>query len=104
MLPLPLDDELIGTLVIAGLVTERRHTPRRQRVISLHPAFTAPVRMIDRIHHDAAHGGPDSHMPLASGLPDGDVLMIEVADLADRGDALHIHQSDFPGRKLHMRI
>src|SRR5207247_7836321 len=104
MLLLPLHDELIGSFVIARLVTERRNSPRRHGVIALYSAFTAAMRMIHRVHDNTAHRWPDSHMPLAAGLANGDVLMIEIAHLADRGDALHIDQSHFPGRKLHVRI
>src|SRR5439155_20186527 len=93
MLLLPLHDELVRSVVVACLVTERRNSPRRHGVITLHPPFTTAVRMIHRVHDHAAHRGPDSHMPLAAGLSNRDVLMIDIADLTDRGDALHIHQS-----------
>src|SRR6266516_969699 len=84
MLLLPLHDELIGALVIARLVTQGRNAPQRHRVIPLHSPFTATMRVIHRVHDDAADCRPDSHMPLAPCFSNRDVLMVEIADLTDR--------------------
>jgi hypothetical protein len=58
--------------------------------------------MIDRIHNDAAYGGAFSHMTRTARFPDGDVLVIEITDLAYGRYAFDIDQPRFPGRKLHV--
>src|SRR5690349_7604794 len=93
LLALPLHNELIGSLVIPSLVAQCRDAPRSHGVITLHAAFTAAVRMIDRIHHHTTDCWTDSHMTRAAGLTDGDVLMIKVANLPDGCEAINIHQS-----------
>src|SRR5437868_14253646 len=92
LLALPLHNELVRSFVVARLVTQRGLAPWRHRVITLHAAFTAAVRMIDGIHHDAAHCRPDAFMPCWPSLTDSDIFMIEIADLSDRCEAIHIHQ------------
>src|SRR2546425_10978749 len=88
LLVFPLHDELIGSFVVACLVAQRRHAPGRQRMVAFYTPLTAAMRVIDRIHHHAPHRPPDSHVPRAARLSDGDVFMVEVAHLADRGNAL----------------
>src|SRR5215831_7187096 len=95
LLTLPLHDELLSSFVVSRLVAQRRLAPGRHRVISLHASFTAAVRMIDGIHHDAAICGPDTHVASAPGLSDRHILVIEIADLPDRGDTVDIHQPNF---------
>src|SRR5437667_6512067 len=90
LLALPLHNELVRSFVVARLVTQRRHTPRRHRVITLHPAFTAAVRMIDRIHHDAAHRRPNAFMTRAPRFTDSHIFLIEITDLPDGCEAIDI--------------
>src|SRR4051812_10397652 len=63
-------------------------------------AFTTAVRVIHRVHHDAAVGRLDSHPALAPGFADGDVLVIGVANLADGRHAIDEHATGFAGRQL----
>ena len=42
----------------------------------------------------AAHLGPAAHVPRATGLAEALVLVVEVADLADRGHAAHVDPAD----------
>src|SRR5262245_33292005 len=90
LLRLPLHDEFVGSFVVAGLVAQCRFAPRRHRVIPLHTSFTAAMRMIDWVHDHATIRRPDSHMPCAAGFSDCDVFMIEIPDLPDRRDTVHI--------------
>src|SRR6185312_7619256 len=54
-------DHAVGALVAARLVALGRLTPRRHRMASARGlAFTTAVRMVDRVHHHAAHGGTDA--------------------------------------------
>src|SRR5262245_46248639 len=80
---LPLHNELVGALVVPCLVAERRLAPRSHGVIALHAAFTATVRMIHRVHHDAANGRANAHVTDATSLAQRHVFMIQIADLAD---------------------
>src|SRR5262245_57948491 len=67
-------------------------------------AFTATERVIDRVHRHAAHVRPLSHPPTAPGLADRHVLVIEVADLADRRIALDVNLANLTRRHLHRRV
>src|ERR1051325_9486047 len=102
LLALPLHNELVRSFVVACLVTQRRHTPRGHRVITLNAAFTAAMRMIDGIHHDTAYRRPNAFMTRSAGLTDSDIFMIEIADLSDRCEAIHIHQPHFAGWQFHV--
>jgi hypothetical protein len=50
-----LDNHAIGALAAARLRAQGRKRPRRDRMISLHAAFTAAVRVVHRVHGHAAH-------------------------------------------------
>src|SRR5205823_5598125 len=87
----PLNDETVCALRIARLVALRRHAPRRNRMPAARRfAFTAAERMIHGIHRDAAHVRALAQPAAAAGLADRYVLMVDVADLADRRVALDI--------------
>src|SRR5512146_6663 len=67
-------------------------------------ALAAAVRVIYRVHGDAAVGGTDALPPIASRFADRYVLVIRVADLADSGHALGKHLARFAGRQLEQRV
>src|SRR5690348_13263259 len=67
-------------------------------------AFTAAERMVDRVHRHAADVRTLTEPAAAAGLADRDVLVIEVADLADRGEALHVDLADLARRHLDRRV
>src|SRR6266446_2339766 len=98
-----LNDLLVRTLVPAGLLAQRRESPRRLRVIALDLAFPAAVRMIHRIHGHAAHGGLDTAPPRASGLAERFIFMVKVANLANRGHAIDGKLAHFAAGHLHQR-
>src|SRR5262245_42072913 len=96
----PGHDVPVGRLAPPRLGALGRLAPRCHRVVAL-PATLAPAhRMVDRVHGDAAHRRPDAHPPGTPGLPDRDVLVVEVADLADGGEAVHVDQPDLAGGQL----
>src|SRR6202048_3912188 len=98
-----LNDLLVRTLVPAGLFAQRRESPRRLRVIALDLAFSSAVRMIHRVHGHAAHGGLDAAPPGASGLAKRFILMVKVANLANRGHAIDGKLANFAAGHLHQR-
>src|SRR5581483_1404435 len=81
------DDQLVRFLVLrARALAERRHAPRRHRMAAaLGLALAAAVRVVDRVHRGAADRGPLALPAAAAGLAPVDVLVVDVADLADRG-------------------
>src|SRR4029453_17038213 len=95
------DDVGVGRARAAPrLVALGRLAPRCHGVVALALALAATHRVVDRVHHGAAHGRPESLPAHAPGLADRHVLVIQVADLADGGHALDGHQPDFAGRQL----
>src|SRR5262245_3716680 len=73
------DDGLGGRLVLAGLLALGREAPRRDRMASARgAAFAAAVRVIDRVHGDAAIVRPPAQPARAAGLADRDVHVIRV--------------------------
>ena len=92
-------------LAVARLVALGRHAPRRHRMAAARRlAFAAAERMIDRVHRDAAHVRPLAQPAAAAGLADRHVLVIDVADLADRREALHVDLANLARRHLHRRV
>src|SRR5581483_3770446 len=88
--PAGADDQLVGLLVLAaGALAERRHAPRRHRVAAaLRLALAAAVRMVDGVHRGPAHCRPLAAPAATPRLAAGDVLVVDVADLADGRAAL----------------
>src|SRR5689334_635272 len=73
-------------------------------MVALRAPLAAAVRMIDRVHRDAAHARPPSAPARPSGLPVRDVLVLEVADLADRRPAGEADAAELAGRQLEQRV
>src|ERR671923_62078 len=88
LLPTPpaADDQAVGFLVLrARALAERGHAPRRHRVAAaLRLALAAAVRVVDGVHRGATHGRALAEPAAAARLAARDVLMVDVADLADR--------------------
>src|SRR5690242_6800177 len=66
-----LDNELVGALVVPGLLAQRREGPGRLRMIALYLAFAAAVRMIHGVHGHTANRRPDAAPARAPGLSEG---------------------------------
>ena len=62
----------------------------------------AAVRVVAGVHDGAADGRADAHVALAAGLAKVDVLMVDVADLADDCGAVHADETDFAGRETNL--
>ena len=50
-------------------------------------AFAAAMRMVDRVHGDAANARQLAEPAIAAGLADRDVRVVRVRHRADRGEA-----------------
>src|SRR5206468_7377344 len=79
------DDQLVRFLVLRTCaLAERRHAPRGDRMpAALRLALAAAVRVVDRVHRRAAHGRTLALPAAAARLAPRDVLVVDVADLAD---------------------
>ena len=95
-------------MLLARAVAERRHAPRRHRVAAGRGrALTAAVRVVDGVHRDAARLRAHAHVALAAGLADLHVLVIGVADRADRRAALgahHAHLARGQAQRRHVAV
>src|SRR3954463_15392805 len=97
------DDEAVALLVGAtgaalGLA------PRADRVAATGGlALTTAVRVVDRVHRDAADGRPLALPAHPAGLAPVDVRLLGVADLAHRGPAAGVDVADLAGRHAQLR-
>ena len=81
-------------LVVAGLLALGREAPRRDRMAAARgAAFAAAMRVIDRVHRDAAIVRTAAHPALAAGLADRDVHVVGVRHRADCRHAPAEHQA-----------
>src|SRR5262245_45610981 len=99
LLASPIHNEFVGALTVARLIAACRLAPRRHRMATARGlAFTAAVRVVHRIHRHTAVVRTLAHPALAAGLADRDVLVVEVADLADRRHAVDKNLARLAGR------
>ena len=81
------------------------YAPRGDRVTAARgAALAAAERVVDRVHGDAAHVRALAQPAAAAGLADRDVLVVEVADLADGGDAVEEELPDLARGHLHRDV
>src|SRR5882724_19369 len=79
------DDHRLRALVVARAVALCQRVPRRHlRLAFAGAAFAAAVRVVHRVHRDAAHGGTDALPAARTGLAVLAQVVLFVADLADR--------------------
>src|SRR5262249_31935645 len=98
-------DECVGPLVVTRLVATRRLAPRGYRVTAARSlSLTPAVRMVHRVHRDTAVVGTASLPAHAARLANGDVFVIGVADLPDRGHAVLQHLAGLARRQLDQRV
>jgi hypothetical protein len=62
------------------------------------------MRVIDWVHRDAAAVRLAIEPTAASGLANGDKLMLDVSDLTDCRRAFHQHHAAFAGWKADLRV
>src|SRR5262245_58688414 len=92
------DDHGVGALVLARLVALGQHGPRGYRVARGGlPALAAAMRVVDGVHRHAAHRRAHAAPAHPAGLADRFQRVLLVADLADRGAAVHVHLADLAG-------
>ena len=60
--------------------------------------------MVVRVHDRTSYGRADTHVSFSACLADGDQFVVDVADFADRGSAVHSDLSDFAGRKSYLSV
>src|SRR5262249_34358578 len=100
----PFNDELVSALVVARLVSARRLPPRRHGVASARSlALAAAVRMVHRVHRHAAHRRALAQPARASGLPDRNVLVLDVPHLSYGGHAVDRHDANLARRQPELR-
>src|SRR5437868_3027233 len=104
--PTAADDELVRLLVLCTrALAKRRHAPRCDRMAAaLRLALAAAVRVVDRVHRRAAHGGALALPAAAAGLAARDVLVVDVADLSDGGPARERDAAHLARRKAEHRM
>src|SRR5437667_12293060 len=91
-------NHLLRALVPARFITASRLAPGRYRIAAAGGlAFTTAVRMVHRIHRDAADVRPDSLPTRSPGFAQRDILMLDVAYLAHSRAALNRHAPHFAG-------
>src|SRR5690606_38906077 len=91
------DDELLGALVLARIVTLGRDTPRgdRMRVTLAGLRFTTTVRVVNRVHGSTTNGRADTAPALRASLAQLFQVVFVVADFTDGGAALDRHLTHF---------
>src|SRR5439155_4556272 len=89
LLTAAVDNESIRTFVISRLIAARRLSPRSHRMTAARSlAFAAAMRMIDRVHGNAAVYRAPSHPTNTSCLAYSDVFVIRIPHLSDGRHAL----------------
>src|SRR5690349_3822684 len=73
------------------------HTNRRA-------ALATTMGMVTRVHNRSAHFRPATHPALPSGLADPDILVIEVANLADSCQTINKYLTHFTGWHTQSRV
>lgn len=96
---------MLLVLVSPRLVTTGGLSPGRYRMsAAARFALTAAMRVIDRIHRNAAHFRTFSHPSAAASLTQRDILVFGIAYLADRCVADHRNLSNLARRHAKLSI
>ena len=67
-------------------------------------SFATSQGMVYGVHGDPPNPGIPSQPPGAARFAQGNILMIQIADLSYRSITIQMNQPDLPGRKLDMGI
>ena len=95
----------LGALVVAGLSALGGLAPGGHRVPAARGlALAAAVRVVHRVHGDAAVVRAAAQPALAARLAVGDVLVVEVAHLAHGGHAVHVDLAHLARGQLHLGV
>src|SRR2546421_10476102 len=100
------NDQLVGRLLrLARAQAEGWFAPRRLGIAAGPRLALAPaVRMVGGVHRRAAHRRPLAQPAGAAGLAARFVLVLEVADLAQRREAAHVDAPKLARRHAHDRV
>src|SRR5690606_33800083 len=97
------DDEFIGSLVVAGLLTLGLLAPRGHRMAAAgSSAFAAAHGVIDGVHGYAADLGTLAQPTGPTRRTADDLVVIHIAHAANGGLACRGQEADFAGGKLDM--
>src|SRR5579864_2801800 len=89
LLASPTHDELVRPLIVACLVTASRLPPRGDGMPPARSlALTTAMRMVNRVHRNAAIVRPLAQPSRSSRFADRDVLVIDISYLADGRHAI----------------
>src|SRR6201996_296393 len=90
------ENESVGRLVRARLFALGRLAPRRHRVTAARgAAFAAAVRMVDRVHRDAAVMRLAPEPAIAAGLADRNIHVVRIGHRTDGRRAAAVNQTLF---------
>src|SRR5437868_5768035 len=70
----------------------------------LDQVLTAAHRVVNRVHHHSAHVRTTSLPARASRFSAGDVHVIDISNLADRGETVFVNPAHFARRHLDQRV
>ena len=86
-------------MMLASLVTQGGFAPRGNRSGTADGGFAlaAAVRMVVGVHDRTTDSRSPAHVAFPAGFADRDVLMVDVADLADAGVAVDVDVALFAG-------
>src|SRR6516162_3231239 len=96
---MPHDEAVAGLVLPTRLIAQRWLSPwrLRTRVANWGFALAATVGMISRRHRGAANRRPPTHASLAASLANTDVLVLDVANLANCRVALRVNEALLTG-------
>src|SRR5262249_47404034 len=89
------NDEALGALVLAGLLAFGWEAPGRRPMLAA--LCTATVRVINRVHRDAAVVRHAALPALTTGLSDRGVHIVWIGHCTDRRHAAAVHEALFRG-------
>src|SRR5207247_110001 len=94
-----------GLALLARAVAQRRHPPGGDRMAAGRGlALAAAVGVVDRVHRGATRLRADALVAVPARLPDRDVLVVRVADRADRGATHGEHHPHLAGGEPQRRV
>src|SRR6201995_585350 len=99
------ENESVGRLVRPRLLALGRLAPGRHRMPAARgAAFAAAVRMVDRVHRDAAIVGLAAQPAVTAGLADRNVHVVRVGHRADGGGAAAVDETLLSGIQAHDHV
>src|SRR5512137_813734 len=106
LLPFPaLHDHRVSPLVVARAIALGERSPRADRVaLGASATLATAVRVIDRVHRNAAHRRTHAAPAHRARLADLAQVVLLVADFADGGAAIDQNAADLAGTQPELRV